>query len=294
MSQTTLNVAFSGADQAAKTRPLAIDIQPGLSGNFSLRLRVFPHNVERFAVSAGTLTRENNGSRHSFDALRFNGSDFASLKYWTDKPPAIRFQQVFFDAEGQPINGVSFRWDAQRCGFVASAAVYAVLQVEYQAPFAVYLYLFDRNDPRPALALAYENKRTTTLDLELEGNESGQFVELYRVASQIVTDPSGSWEFPPNFPDDGTFPGGISGPDTGTFMLSERIHEVAAITSLGDIDERRLFIAYEQPYTGSPNYTPDWALQRGNPPPGFETLWLDVDWSEIETALAARYNGIAL
>lgn len=294
MSQTTLDVTFSGADEDAKTRPLNIDIQPGLTGNFALRLRVFPPDVERFAVSAGRITRENNGSRRSYEGLRFNGGDFARLKYWTRTPPAILFQEVFFDSEGKPISGVKFAWDPQRCGFVASAPVYAVVQVEYEAPYAVYLYLFDRADPRPALAMAYENKRTATLDLELTGGEDGQFVELYRVTSQIVTDPAGSWEFPPNFPENTTYPGNIAGPDAGTFMLSERIHEVAAITRLGDIDERRLFIAYEQPYTGSANYTPEWRLQRGNPPADYETLWLDVDWEEIESALAIRYSGITL
>ena len=292
---TTLNISIGADREDASARRLAIEIEPGLALWPTIRLRVYPHDVERFAVSSGKLTREDNGDRLSIESLQFSGSDLAPLKYWCRTPPEILYKEVFFDQEGEVVTGTRFSWDAERGGLRASRAVYAILQVRYQAPFARYRYVFDRDPPRPAMALAIEGKRSAVLDLELpEAGADDKYVELYRVTSQIVTDPSGSWEFPPDFPDDGTFPGGITGPDTGIYMISERTHESAVLRVDGNIDERRYYINYEQPFTGSPNYKPDWRLQRGNPPPGYESLWLDVDWNSIEDILNKRYPGLVL
>jgi len=291
--QTSINVEFSGTSGDPADRKLSIEVENGLALYPTIRLRVYPADVERFAVSSGTLTREDNGERPVIESLQFNGTDFVELEYWTRSAPEILYQETFFDDEGKDI-AVRFSWDADRCGLRASAAVYAVVQVAYLAPFARYRYLFETDPARPAMGIAIERNRSAVLDLQLpEAGADDKYVELYRVTSQIVTDPEGTWEFPENFPDESSYPGGQAGPDTGTYMISERTHEAAVIRPDGSIDERRLFIAWERPYTGA-FYDPKWRMQRGSPPAGYEKLWLDVDWTGIEEALAKRYPDIEL
>ena len=306
---TSLQVQFGGT-QPGDGRPLAIDLEPGIGSPFSLRFRVYPPVVERVAVSSGELTREATGRRASFDRLVFSGNDFAALNYWTDKPPAVLYQEVFFSDAGESAAGVSFHWDAERNGYAASEPVHAVLQVLYEAPYQTYLYLFDHGLPlsaiglypnvldvdglRPSLAIAYNHGRTVTLDLEPPDGEGSRYVELYSVVSDVVVDEDGAWEKPEGYPDNTDFPGGIPGPLAVGGLLSERVHETAAITSAGLIDERRLWVTAEQPFVGSSSYQPAWRLRRGNPPEGFKTIWLDVDWNGLETALQDRYPGIAL
>ncbi len=287
-------------DAAARGRPVAAEIEPGFAPFLQLYLRVYPADAEQVAVSRGSLTLLSYEEIERTETLQFQGSDFASLRLWTAQSPIIEYQTVFFDALGNPLNGAGFTWDPARNGFRASEPLYGVLRVRYRAKCARYNYRFDTTrltggglTVHGGLLIVRDGMQVATLDLDPPGlgDEEG-VVELYRVVSEVVTDPDGTWEKPPNFPTDSDYPGGGTGPDTNIYMISERTHEVGVIDLDSRIDERRLHTPWEQPYTGSVAYRPGWRLKRGSPPTGFETAFLNVDWGRLEAALKDRYPGL--
>lgn len=123
----------------------------------------------------------------------------------------------------------------------------------------------------------------------------GDVVELYRVVSKIVTDPDGNWEFPVGFPTTNTYPGHTGGPDTSTYLVSERTHELASLTTDGSHTTSQSPGDWEQPFTGDGTYDPAYELIKNTTAPaGFETAMAGVDWTTIEADVAARYPGITI
>jgi len=117
--------------------------------------------------------------------------------------------------------------------------------------------------------------------------------ELYKVVSEYVADPDGQWEKPPNFPTDGTYPNGDSGPDTDIYMINERVHEIGNVDRFGGVREEIFTVRTLQPYTGDSGYRPLYKLEwQAQPDNTWQRAFERVDVRRLISSLRQRYPGI--
>ena len=274
-------------------------------------LRLYPPVPATLFATQGTVTRANPSSGVEVvtaEVVTFAGNDKAQPHYPGGQNFSWQSLGATFAADGTPCDP-QFHYDATTDEVVADQACYGGVTLSYQAPYQIYDYTA-AGDPvlsgsttgiflRYGTVIAVYQGSTAQLDIAAPTNRADQSkAELYRVTSQIVLDPKGAWECPPQWPTSSEHPypdlPGASGPDADNSFTDERPHEIALIDTLGELWVYTYWVSWLQPYVGSETYHPKYQLRKATIPATLKQVAQTVGWTDLNAQLRWRYPGIAL
>lgn len=282
-------------DLARPDGPSILLTQEG-AGVGGIRLRLYPSvDAIVFATNGTAILGETRLHRVQWRLAKFNFEQRVRTQFPAAGNLAINPAAPgrFFNRQGQEIYP-TFQLDLDTSEIVASEVCFGGASVAYDAFYRVIRYTPDTTPSAEVLALY--NDQQASIEVSFNTAEDQSRVALYEVVSTTIADPTDTWEKPPNWPDDATFPISGEGPSQDVFMEQVRVHEAGTIDKFGIWRYFTNYVIWESPYTGSSGigYHPDYSLRKASPPAGYESIFVNAPWSTINARLAANYPGIAL
>lgn len=265
-------VPLAIAERPSQTVSFKIEAYP-LQGAFSVTnyawFIVFPTDKNAILkVDYGTITRQGDVS-HSVEKERisFSGTE-ATASFLIEK--LVTFKGYFFDGKGKVIEPKFRVTDGK---LVADKPCYGTGFLTYFAKGTVYSYAAE-SETKDIVTGAYRGKDTnikigtvylfekgkigiaTSYDIPNISNEREEPAEFFRIYSEYLVQDKKSFELPPNFPDDNTYPSNPSGelPDTSIeSIVLERTHILGNFYSGGGFDTQRYSQPWLEPFSGDEN-----------------------------------------
>lgn len=247
MTSSRVTVQFAGDDAGTSVPRVQITGHPGISwADQGIPFRVYPPGCVIKASAGTTKTDSVRQVDVPGDMVSFSGSS-ASLRYAPETTPTVELVWGF-DDEGNQVSDVSFTVNNVTGQIRASKSFQGLVRVgEYKTSYELIWYQPESRlqavlgSQMPAVHVeygvlaAYKNKGMAIHQVEIpEVTQATDKIELWRVTSKTVIDPSGEWEYPPNWETySGTYPDGKPGPDKDSSVVKERVHELGYMTKSG-------------------------------------------------------------
>lgn len=291
-------------------------------GNFQFGkgtpVRLYPNVNAKLAATKGTAELGETRIENVNEIVDFSGST-GSLK----RPNGTNFiispvLDISFDKQGNTVNPV-VHYDSDNDQLVSDIPFYGAVSVSYDAAYKLIYYNPDlkyslQNDGSYLLSewgygtlYAFYEGQSAKLEMKYEEDNPTQWMEFYRVVSDIVLDPDGSWEKPPNWddnPKDGSFPVGDHDIDPDNSFTDERLHEIGDVSKIGQVASfwRRFYAPLLDPYkTAGTSFTPKYYLKWASLPSASEDpdgIWRaafgKADKAAILASLQQIYTGIVV
>ena len=310
VSTTVADFTFGNGDESI----LKLDSRPGFYSG-GLPLRLFPalpssgsfvgeaSSSPIVVASNGVITA---GAVKGFDIageiVSFSGSDKASTEFPVESSFKYTSVGAEFDDEGGPVT-VTLKVEGKK--IKASKPFYGMFKVSYSTLYREYFWEYEDKGGSEINSLGdvfvFYRNAVASLSISREVVMEPEWVELYKVYSKYVADSGdssveadaadvGSWEFPPGFPDDNTYPGvGLEGPSVSGFQILKRVHMIGYVNVSGVTKEERFSHRTLQPYSLSFSYKPDLIVEYASAPSGnthddaFNTVNTDKIQSDVES-----------
>lgn len=236
---------------------LTIENDPGESDGDVIHLLLFPAVGATMRADVGTLSAF--GTPRLVDVpggvVTMQGTT-ASLPKRADGVPPIIQVLFAFDKSGESITP-SILYDTARNLFTSdrecTAAIAYTAYSTVAFPFTYRPELVDAGagsiSKFGTIAAFYPPDNITTFEVSpfslVNGNS---YFEMYRIVSPSITTRDGEFQKPPSFPTSGAYPDKALVLDTGTFLETERVHEVGFMTSTGAVHVQTQFVGRLPPY----------------------------------------------
>lgn len=325
VTATTLSVSFSEAE-ARESRIILQQMRKAFNGLGALEGRCFSNGSVTYEASVGKVERGSKIPQEYTEQISFSNSNSASLSKPGAQSVSIEYSVL------RPPSGLTYDSETESVVTSNGTQVYGKAIVKYTAIYEVFFYYpYVQSIPWGGVTIqlgtvfAYNDTTVEALDMELDFNQSKDWVEYARVTSKIVLDPKGTWEFPPNwqstfssnrskigderqdYPPDGEFPNTTDTVDGTNCFVDERVHMIVEVNSIGSLQYKDFnnggdgYWAWENPYFGDSNYDPAYEIQFAEPPGGSRATsaeefrydlnhrtWRDAFLDVDKTALIAK------
>lgn len=276
----TLNVPYSPDDDSDQGSRLSLEHHYGFTGNnVGIPFRQYPQVQAKLVSSHGLISDvpEYQTSDEKEIAV-FSGTRTATLK----RPCATNVSisliaATAFDLKGNSVSP-TLTFNEEKQQIESDVAFYGGARVTYQAGYLLWFYRqniefrpFDQRTIRNGDTIhAFYDGNHASLDIDSSFSNESVWLPLYRIATKIVLDPLGVWEYPINWrstdsanqtktQDDpsrqqrpmGKFPGWTTYEiDPDQSFTDERTHQIAEYNAFGQV--RTItpggIIAVQEPY----------------------------------------------
>ncbi len=306
VSQASLAVNYG--DPNAR---VVIVTEAGIRFDGKIPIRVYPANPDYIFATPTQFANPllGDGNRDDFvehEILTFEKTTETQTELPGATTLAVTQDSGFtIDKDGAPITGVTYAL-ADVYGTVRTEKdnqrilVTSTVEASYNVSYSRYLYTppveIINGVETKILGQVVAVKDGAIGKLSFKGNilVDDNYVEAYRVQSEIVADEDGPWEKPPNFPEDNVYPNlqTSEGPDTESYHIDRRIHEVGYVNRDGHTDIKTFAKIFEKPFFGSRTYRPEWTFKQNSAPEGYEDAFNDIDFAEAKAEAATRFPGL--
>lgn len=303
---TSITVGFD-KDSGDKKGQLKITNDYGTRYGHEYRFRIWPAVSATVVTNNGIVYPIPNGGPYSVtgqEYVTFSNSDTATTDYPMVEVLGASVAGGALDSEGQPV-GISFTFENGE--LKASQPFYGGAVVSYVSSYYIWGWApvitgsawWNRSQTSFDYAiqiLAFYEGASATHEVSYGSVEVNDYMEAYKVTSEYIADKDGQWELPPNWPTDNEYPAdNEEGPNLKAFQKLKRTHEILTVSYSGVTSLDRQHVTWLKPYTNSNlSYDPVYSYQKGTARDGFESVFLDLNWSSIESSVQSRYPGITI
>jgi hypothetical protein len=293
---------------------LSLEFHKGMfSFGYGIPIRLYPNVPAKLAASKGNAVFGEVREELVSEIVEFSGN-VGNLK----RPRGYNFiidseLDIAFDEHGNVVYP-NVTYSLSKDALVSDIFFYGAVKATYLAPYRLIYYSADNRyalQPDGSLLLsewgygtvyAFHEKKHAKIEVTLNIDRESQWMEIYRVTSDIVLDSEGAWEKPPgwdNSPKDGSFPIGGHVIDPDNSFTDERLHEIGDVSKIGQVTNfwRRFQIRILKPYSASGvGYHPKYYLQWASIPsdPEWAAAFNRVDRDEVFDGLVEMYPGITV
>lgn len=229
-------------------------------------IRLYPEvQAELHTSHGGSFTYKTPGNVGVLDVPRdfieFHGEDRVQSAYPSTSDVLIELRwDIFYDLLGNKVTP-SFTYDFKTGEVVASAPCYGAVQLAYQTTYRKCTYTpkvtrqgFTVTKTYDTL-LAFSDGNVATLKINRDNDptDSRDYVQVYEIYSELVTDKDGAWEKPDNWPTESETYGGVSrgsAPRKTGALSTRRVHAyVYANFERERVYDRKIRQFLEQPFS---------------------------------------------
>lgn len=249
---------------------ISIEGDPGVYAdgfdNVHLLLHPADSNISVYASVGQVVRADTTKVIVPSGAVQFSGGETAQLP----KRPVYtqpQLQVLFaFDAKTGAPTDISVHYDGDRNVLAVNKPVYAAVRYSKYESASRRLIYTPKKITLAAGGFSFEYgtiaaflppDKIITHDVQPAAfNNGNDETELYRIVSDVVTTPDGEFEKPPAYPTNGSYPGGLPPIDVSTALLTERVHEIGYMDSLGRAWIKEYFRPNIAPYVGALSFAP--------------------------------------
>lgn len=268
MARNTTHVTVEFGAAAGQGGQVVIEEDYKRAQGYEFTLRAYTRGLyPTIRATVGTVTRLGVGEREVRDeALSFNGSDSATLRYPATSDVHITTTGDTFDENGNNVS-VSFHYDEETNSVIASRAIYGFVKARYSAEYTQIGYMYEKEFVSlgtyggvnirstrwiPGSVYVFVRSEQPPLvgsfdipDYEYTLDDGPQdTIELWRDISYAQVTDRGVYERHRNWPTETFVPD-----DYDNYVLdAQRTHKIAYMDKLGRLFEQDYSVDAAMPY----------------------------------------------
>lgn len=236
---------------------LQFAIHPGITPFGVTKVRQYPDANPILRTNLGFVTREHSETvRIVREVVIFSGSSTASANF-----PIIANWDLFnfggfFDEDG---NEVQVGFNIKNGTLIATRSFFGAVEISYDTTFRLLRYegaIFE-GVFSVGVILAFLDGNVTTFEIPLPELPEDDFVELYRITSNMVATDDETYEEPTGWtgqPGSPTHPEGLPDGAEANIRVA-RVHEIGRINSRNTVSKRTFFVEREVPFKGTSTFS---------------------------------------